>query len=148
MKNWQRGVALVLTTISLGGIVSTTASAASWHRGVPKAIRGKYQDRHQTAAQGFPAHLIFKAKTFTWQVSNMPEQRHSKLTYKKLKAHVYRLKGHVAKRGLVLAGSRDYVIYKKGKKLKLTDYGSYRKMGFRDATVAKKVSHFTNDAHR
>jgi len=134
---------LPLTTVLVGGAVTTSASAASWHRGVPKALRGKYQDIHQTAAQGFPSRLDFRAKSFVWGVSNMPEQRHSKLKYKKLSKHVYRLKGHVAKQGIVLAGQRDYVIYQKGKKLKLTDYGSYKKMGFRKAMVAKKMSHYT-----
>lgn len=142
MQKLSRFIVVALTTLVVGGTVSTSASAASWHRGVPKALRGKYQDKHQTAAQGFPARLVFSAKKFTWSVSNMPVQKHSKLKYKKLRAHVYRLKGHVAKQGIVLAGSRDYVIYRKGKTLKLTDYQSYHQMGFRHATVAKHVSHF------
>ncbi|MDT6979528.1 hypothetical protein [Levilactobacillus zymae] len=133
---------VALTTMALGTVSTTTASAATWHTGTPKALRGKFQDRHKTAAQGFATEYTFTAKKFLWGISNMPLQTHSRLRYRKLGAHVYRLKGHVAHRGIVLAMTRDYVIYKKGKTLKLTYYSDYRKMGFKKVPVAHQVTHF------
>lgn len=131
-----------LGALAFGLAAPVSAQAATWHRGTPKALRGKYQAVRKTAAQGFADEYRFTAKTFTWAVSNMPLQRHTHLKYRSLGHHLYRLKGHVAKRGIVLAGQRDYVIYKKGKTLKVTDYGSYRNMGFKHIVVAHQVTHF------
>lgn len=135
---------VALTTLTLGAVPATPASAATWHKGTPKVLRGKYQELHKTPAQGFASEYTFTTKKFLWGVSNMPLQSHSRLRYQKLGTHLYRLKGHVARRGIVLPMTRDYMIYRKGKTLKLTYYESYQKLGFKGAQLAKKVVHFHN----
>ena len=61
----------------------------------------------------------------------MPISKSVKIKYKKLKKNTYRLVGHTQKRGLVLGGKFDSVVYQRGHKLALDDYSSYRKHGYK-----------------
>ncbi len=111
--------------------VPTTANAASWHAGTPKTIRGTYQGHRTSAAEGFGYIYKVNSKSFTASYSNMPISKSVKIKYKKLKKNTYRLVGHTQKRGLVLGGKFDSVVYQRGHKLALDDYSSYRKHGYK-----------------
>jgi len=125
-----------------GGAGSITANASSWHKGTPKALRGKYQKHRTSSAEGFGESITVSPKKMTISVSNMSGQYVSHLRYKKVGAHLYRLKGHMAHNGMVLARNVDYAAYRKGKKFAYTDYAYYKKSGFSKYDRAKKVTHF------
>ena len=131
-----------MTVLLVGGTVSTTASAATWHKGTPKALRGKYQGKRTSSVQGFGPAYTLTAKKFDISESNMPDQLVTHLKYKKIGTHLYRLKGHMAKSGFVLGGNMDYAVYRKGKTFASTGYSYHKKHGFSNYDYAKKVNHF------
>ncbi len=124
---------LVLAAVLTTGVatVPTNASAAKWHKGTPKVIRGTYQGKRTSAAEGFGYVYKVTSKSFIQQYSNMSQEKSTKLKYKKLKGHTYRLVGHTQKRGMVLGGKFDSVVYQKGHKLALDSYKSYKKHGYK-----------------
>lgn len=61
-------LALVVLTTLAAGTIATTASAATWHQGTPKVLRGNYQNKHKSQAQGFADRYIFTAKRGRLQV--------------------------------------------------------------------------------
>lgn len=127
---------VVLLTPMLGA--SVTASAASWHNGTPKAMRGKYQAKIYQQSQGFGDEYHITAHTYIYQASNMPQMKATKLRYKKIKAHTWRLKGHIHQSGMLRAGKLDMKIYRKGKSFAAVEYGD----AFTKLNRAKRVTAF------
>ncbi len=144
MTKFGRVVLVMLTTLLIGGAFPTSASAAKWHKGSPKALRGNFQAKRTSSAEGFGAAFTLIKSRFEMGVSNMPVQIMSHLKYKKIGKHLYRLKGHIAKNGFILARNADYAVYRKGKTFACVDYGYYKKHGFSKVNHAKQVKHFKN----
>ncbi|WP_125582101.1 hypothetical protein [Levilactobacillus cerevisiae] len=98
-----------------GGLTSlTSANAATWYQGTPKALRGLYQSTapQNNSAAGFPPVIEITAKTFSLGVSNNPEQLVKRVKYRKSHG-VYYLKGHVEHRGWVKARNVRFGLKKK-----------------------------------
>jgi len=142
MKKALKAVLIAAVALTVGGAGSVTANAATWHKGTPKALRGKYQKHRTSSAEGFGESITITPKKITISVSNLSGQYVSRLKYKKIGSHLYRLKGHMAHNGMVLARNVDYAAYRKGKKFSYTDYTYYKKSGFSKYDKAKKVTHF------
>lgn len=136
----KKTLLLVVSGLLLAPVVTTgePAQAAAWHNGAPKAIRGKYQAKKYSAAQGFGDMYQITAKTYRYSASGMPVIKATKLRYKKVSAHTWRLKGHVKTSAVVRFNKIDMKIYRKGKKFAATDYGTK----FAKQSWAKKVSAF------
>lgn len=126
IKLFKISLLMLLTVIGLSA-GSLTVNAASWHHGTPKEIRGLYQGKRTSQAEGFGYYYTVTSKSFTLAVSNWPLQKDVHLKYKKPRPHVYRLVGHTQKRGIVKGGHSDSVVYRKGKLLLTTDYKTYQK---------------------
>lgn len=135
-KVWLSVAAMALLTPMVAE--TQTAQAASWHNGTPKAMRGKYQAKKHSAAQGFGDMYHITAKTYTYDASGMPQIKATKLRYKKISAHTWRLQGKVKTSTAVRFSKLDEKIYRKGKKFAATDYGSK----FSKLSWATKVSKF------
>ncbi|KRO04118.1 hypothetical protein IV54_GL001637 [Levilactobacillus paucivorans] len=144
MTKFGKVVFVTLAALLVGGAIPTSASAAKWHKGSPKALRGNFQAKRTSSAEGFGAAFTLTKSRFEMGVSNMPVQIMSHLKYKKVGKHLYRLKGHIAKNGFVLARNADFAVYRKGKTFACTDYGYHKKHGFAKVNYAKQVKHFKN----
>lgn len=142
MIKFGKGMLMALTVLIIGGTVPTSASASHWHKGSPKALRGKFQYKRQSTAEGFGAMYEVTKWHVEIGISNMPSQTISRLRYKKIGSHLYRLKGHVAKNGLVHAANVDFAVYRKGKTFASIDYGYHKKHGFTKGSYARQVKHF------
>lgn len=120
---------LIISAFCLIGVSinQSSADAASWHKGTPKVLRGTYQGKRTSSAEGFGYFYKIASKYYVTQSSNMSQIKTVNLKYKKLRTHVYRIVGHTQKSGMVLGGHSDNVLYRKGKLLLLTDYASYKK---------------------
>lgn len=112
-------VALVLGVIGLASISTTTASAASWHKGTPVIIRHQYTYKKGQDWE----YYAFKKSSFRYQGMGMPYFDTYKLKYKTLKHHVYEITGKDKSR--YSAGQR---IFRGGEaeKLKVTIKSSHR----------------------
>ncbi|MFC6180577.1 hypothetical protein [Lactiplantibacillus daowaiensis] len=137
MKKALLSVAAVLLLTPMV-MTAQPVQAASWHSGAPKAIRGKYQAKKHSSAQGFGDIYQITAHTYTYGASGMPGFQATKLRYKKLSAHTWRLQGKVKANPSVHFSKIDEKIYRKGKKFAATDYGTK----FSKLSWATKVSAF------
>jgi len=136
----KKSLLLVASVLLLTPMVANgeTAQAAAWHKGTPKAIRGKFQAKKHSSAQGFGDMFQITAKTYRYSASGMPVVKATKLRYKKISAHTWRLKGHVKTNAAVRFSKLDEKIYRKGKKFAAVDFG----YSFSKDSWAKKVSKF------
>ena len=80
---------LVLGVCSL--VTNTSANAASWHKGTPKELRGYYEANKKQLDQ-FPSESIYTNRIFHFSVV-LPYYEVENLSYKKIKPHIYRVKG-------------------------------------------------------
>lgn len=117
-------MAISLTSISIGQI---SANASSWHKGTPKELRGTYQGKRISDAEGFGYIYEITSKSVGYGVSNWPARETIHVKYKKLRPHIYRLAGHMLKIGFVPSMHDDNVYYRKGKSLLVVDYPTYKK---------------------
>lgn len=108
-----------------------TVHAASWHKGTPKVLRGTYQGKRESSAEGFGYIYKITSKSYDFNASNWPDRKTINVKNKKLKHNVYLLKGHMKKNGFVLGGKSSMVFYRKGKYLLTTDYTTYKKKKMR-----------------
>ncbi|MDT6981232.1 hypothetical protein [Levilactobacillus zymae] len=98
---------LGLTIVALGtwglgtAMTTTTAQAAKWHAGTPKVLRGTYA-MHKKDALGEKPNLKFTATKLTLQLNPPTVADHlSKVSYRKINAHTYYLKGHYLSSGVL-----------------------------------------------
>lgn len=117
-------VAISLISITIGQI---SANASSWHKGTPKELRGTYQGKRISDAEGFGYGYTISSKYISYGVSNWPVRDTIHLKYKKIKPHIYRIAGHMLKVGFVPSRHNDDVYYRKGKSLLVVDYTTYKK---------------------
>lgn len=115
----------------------TTASAVT--KGTPKALRGKFQyNLPKHSALGFGEIITINAKYLIDQASGMPQVK-VKNTYYVKRGKYYHLKGTGIKSGMYLGGTENYMIYRKGKYLKLVPYSYYQKHGFKHTETAHLI---------
>jgi len=137
---------LVMATMSalvLGGMMPTTANAARWHSGTPKAIRGEFQAK-RTGAQGFGSRYSITRNQFVIGISNMPTEFINHLKYQKIGNHLYRVKGHVKKNGMVRFSHVDFSVYRKGKIMAFGDFAYYKRHKFAKSQYARQVKSYRN----
>lgn len=112
-------IALFLGMIGLVSVSTTTASAASWHKGTPTAIRHQYNYKKGQSWE----YYSFKKSSYRYQGMGNPYIEVTKLKYKTLKHHVYEITGKDKKRynaGFFISGGNNH------EKLKVTIKSSHR----------------------
>lgn len=89
------GVVLLMGGL-VAGPVSTTASAATWHKGVPKAIRNKTYLMGKTKGDQFLGYVGYTFKNSKIYIAHSMDGGHlaTHLKYKKTGAKAYYVKGH------------------------------------------------------
>lgn len=84
---------VVLVTLVLGlsvlSPVTQTAQAASWHKGTPKALRGKWRVKHVSTST---EHLHI-TKSHVYLYSSGPFNLKN-VKYKKIGSHTYKVRGY------------------------------------------------------
>lgn len=99
---------LVLGVCSL--VTNTSANAASWHKGTPKELRGYYEFNKKQIDQ-YPSESIYANRILHFSVV-LPYYEVKNLSYKKLKAHVYRVKGTMqARKPIIPKSNKIETIY-------------------------------------
>ncbi|WP_203638024.1 hypothetical protein [Levilactobacillus wangkuiensis] len=92
MKLGMTVIALA-TGLAIGGSTTQTASAATWHRGTPKALRGEWVDRKRSAIGNFQPSFVVKANGL--EVSGIDPVINKHMHYRHKKgSHIYDVKGH------------------------------------------------------
>lgn len=83
-----------MTVLLMGGTVSTTASAATWHKGTPKTLRGNWKGKTFTY-NGVKVRGVWVVgkKTIRSESPTMPGQTWKNLRYHKVGKGVYKVKG-------------------------------------------------------
>ncbi|WP_354630750.1 hypothetical protein [Levilactobacillus brevis] len=85
-----------MTVLLMGGTVSTTASAATWHKGVPKAIRNKTYLMGKTKGDQDLGYVGYTFKNHDIYIAHSMDGGHMSLhlKYKKVGSKSYYIKGH------------------------------------------------------
>ncbi|QCZ44831.1 hypothetical protein [Levilactobacillus brevis] len=72
-------------------VIITPVQAATWHKGTPKELRGYYQF-HKKQLDQYPSESIYANRIDHFSVV-LPFYEVKKLKYKKIKKHVFQIKG-------------------------------------------------------
>lgn len=96
-----KGLLLVTTLGTLGLLGTSTAQAATWHTGTPKAVRGTYVLPRKTPDGDSPT-LLFRSATLTLQPGSVrTATRLTKVRYRQTGPTTYLLKGHYLDSGVL-----------------------------------------------
>lgn len=120
MKSWTKLVAMGAFTCSLGFVTIATlqtASAATWHKGTPTALRGKFEStmpKKKAGAAGFAPQLMIYKTNVQSNESNNPLIYTHKLSWRH-SGKIYYIKGTTKHNGFVLGGKTTYKIYRYNK---------------------------------
>ncbi|WP_125547789.1 hypothetical protein [Levilactobacillus lindianensis] len=120
-------VVLMMVSFVAVSVSTISAHASSWHKGTPKELRGTYQMKRTSDVQGFGAVFKIKKNSFVLSLSDWPLMINTKLKYKKLSAHTYRVVGRTKHNGYILAHKYESVWYRQGKKFMYAPYSDYKK---------------------
>ncbi|MFC6208151.1 hypothetical protein [Levilactobacillus tongjiangensis] len=120
MKNILLALAVV-TSIGVGSLSSSSADASSWHKGVPKEIRGNFGTKEYGAS--LTMGCTFRAKALVFGASGMPTQVGYNVHYKRLHRHSYLLRYDAYANGLFKGGRKLKMPVKRvGKNLRVFGY--------------------------
>lgn len=93
MKKVGQFVVVALTTIMVGGVAATSASAAAWHNGTPKAMRGNWQRSYKDQGTKITMHFKVGKKTISLARGKADATNWTQLKYQKVGRNTYKLKG-------------------------------------------------------
>lgn len=140
MKTKAMITTLVLT-IGLGiSAISMPANAASWHKGTPAVLRGVYQYKKYSQAQGFGDIVRMYPNRIEISQSNNPLWKITNIHYKKM-GRYYHIIGHRHHEGFIRSGKDNLMMYRKGHYFKYTDYSYFVGHGFKGLHAGKRVNH-------
>lgn len=115
MKKLGQVMVVALTTIMVGGVAATTADAATWHSGTPKALRGKWQRTYKDQGTKIVMHFEVNAKTIHLTRKHSATSTWSQLKYQKVGKRTYKLKGVFKSPELTDKDARLQIVLKKNK---------------------------------
>jgi hypothetical protein len=115
MKKLGQVMVIALTTIMVGGVAATTADAATWHNGTPKALRGNWQRAYKDQGTKIVMHFQVKAKTIHLTRKHATTSTWSQLKYQKVGKQTYKLKGTFKSKDLTDKDARLQIVLKNHK---------------------------------
>lgn len=134
-------ITTALLTAGLGiGAISPPIDAASWHKGTPSALRGAYQYKKYSQAQGFGDIVRIYSTKIEINQSNNPLWKITNVHYKRV-GRYYHVIGYRHHLGFIRAGKDNLMMYRKGHYFKYADYNYFINHGFKGIHAGKKVSH-------
>lgn len=141
IKHWLLLTTTAIALSSTGALATQQpVQAASWHSGTPVALRGTYQYKKASPAEGFGAIFKVLPTSLYDSVSNNPVIHIIHTKYRKV-GHYYFVKGHGVKSGFYLGGAEEKVMYRRGHYLRVADIHYYKTHGFKHLPYAKKTNH-------
>lgn len=143
-------VSFLLVTLSVNMCNQYDASAATWHQGTPREIRGIYQNKTSNFMGSYYTYDI-RHSTFTIYDPYLSVYIVDHMFYSKLKTHVYRIKGHRQRHGSTLPGWDDFVVYRKGKyimRVSTSEYNHQKMRAFKNhKNFLKLIKHSKHGTH-
>ncbi|KRK89548.1 hypothetical protein [Lentilactobacillus sunkii] len=135
-------IATAILTAGLGiGALTTTANAASWHKGTPSALRGLYQYKlPKNSALGFGTFVRITRNKIEISQSGMSARVIKNVTYHKFGKY-YHIHGHRIHMGMYNSGNENLVMYRKNNYFAFRGYKHFVTSGFYGAHYAKKTNH-------
>jgi len=82
-----------MTVLLVGGAVPTTASAATWHKGTPRALRGNWKRSYNDCGSKVTINFRIKSKSMSVSRPDWAVESWSNLKYQKVGASTYKIKG-------------------------------------------------------
>ncbi len=117
-----------LSTFAL--LTPQSIQAASWHNGIPTALRGKYKSKPRGASRSYtriyfrknsaPFYNFWKSDGYTINSPMMGIASHAK--YKKVGSRTYKISGRDKSNTI----TQSMYVYKKGHKIKFTFSHSFK----------------------
>lgn len=91
-----KGLFALLIAFGIGWqLEQQTVQAATWHKGTPTAIRGKFRNpKVEVSSHSFAARIYIKKATFELTSWHSATEYYKSMSYKHLSKHVYLLKGN------------------------------------------------------
>ncbi|WP_057878191.1 hypothetical protein [Levilactobacillus paucivorans] len=93
MGKFSKIAVTAVTVLLVGGAVPTTASAASWHKGTPKALRGSWKRSYKQNGAKQTIHFKVTAKSIAEYRTGWASTNLTNVKYQKVSAGTYKLKG-------------------------------------------------------
>ncbi|AYM01487.1 hypothetical protein [Levilactobacillus yiduensis] len=116
MGKFSKAAVTAMTVFLVGGTVSTTASAATWHKGTPKALRGNWKRSYNDRGSKVTIHFRIKSKSMNIGRPGWAAESWSSLKYQKVGAGTYKIKGTYRNGGtLTKKNSHMKLVKKSGK---------------------------------
>ena len=106
-----------LVAVTLGGTTSTTASAATWHKGTPKALRGNWKRSYNDRGSKVTIHFRIKSKSMSISRPGWAAESWSNLKYQKVGAGTYKIKGTYRNGGMLTEKNSHLKLVKKSGKV-------------------------------
>lgn len=131
MGKFSKIAVTAMTVLLVGSAVPTTASAASWHKGTPKALRGSWKRSY--SQNGTKGTIRFKvtAKAISQSQTGWANTSLTNIKYRKVGAGTYKLKGTYHNGNLTQKNSHMKVKKSHGKvTYKFFWSGSYAYLGW------------------
>lgn len=139
-KRLIAGVAFI-SFLGMGTVLhEQPVSAAAWHKGTPKALRGLYQYKlPKNSALGFGTYVKISANRVEIGESGMGSQIVINPAYRKVGKY-YHLEGHRIKSGMYKSGKENLMMYRINNRFSVISYRRFKERGFSNVHFAQRVN--------
>lgn len=117
MSKIRKITVAVMTTLLVAGAVPTTANAATWHKGTPKALRGNWKRSYNDRGTKVTIHFDIKSKSMSIDRPGWASENWSNLKYQKVGSGTYKLKGTYRDGGMLTKKNSHMKLVKKSGKI-------------------------------
>lgn len=119
--SWGARTLVFVAMLGIGGSVTTTAQASTWHKGTPKVVRGSFQTKKYGA--DLTMSCVIRPKAFIFSASGMPTQVGYNVHYKNLGHHHYIIRYDAKPAGLFKGGKKLTMrVNQAGKNVRVNGY--------------------------
>ncbi|PTM21232.1 hypothetical protein DA798_11360 [Lactobacillus sp. PFC-70] len=121
-----------MTVLLVGGTVPATASAATWHKGTPRGLRGSWKRSYNDRGNKVTMHFKIKAKSINLSRPGWANEKWINLKYKKVGSGTYKIKGTYRNGGSLTKKNSHMKLMKRHGKItyKNSWSGSYAYLGW------------------
>jgi len=110
-------VVTAVTALLVGGTISTTANAATWHKGTPKALRGTWKRSYNDRGTKTTIRVAIKSKSINIGRPGWATENWSNLKYQRVGAGTYKIKGTYRNGGFLTKKNSHMKLMKKNGKV-------------------------------
>lgn len=106
-----------LAVLLMSSTVATTANAATWHKGTPKALRGSWKRSYNDRGSKITIKFRIKSKSINIDRPGWASESWSNLKYHKVGSGVYKIKGTYRDGGMLTQKNSHMKLVKKAGKV-------------------------------